>query len=132
MQGVSGLLQKLGSEANSGIMGDSRDLARRVKNFQSNTKPKLNQARFWDSFKDEINSMIYFVLAILVLISIITGMINDLKFGWVKGVTIIIGILLLILITSCADYGKDKRYVEINELSKEEYLPVLRGKSGAT
>jgi len=32
-QGVKGILQKLGSEAMSGIMGDSRDLARRERNF---------------------------------------------------------------------------------------------------
>lgn len=113
-------------------MGDSRDLARREKNFKGNTKPYIGRATFWQSFKDALDQMIYFILGILVVISIITGMINDPKFGWVKGVTILCALFFLILLTSLADYFKDKRFVEISNIAKDEYLPVLRGKEGAT
>jgi hypothetical protein len=37
--GVSGLLRALGSETDSGIIGDKKDLLRRVAVFGGNTKP---------------------------------------------------------------------------------------------
>lgn len=130
---MKGVLHDLCSEADSGIMGDSRDLKRREKNFKSNEKPALGaKISFCSSFIDALDQRIYFVLAICVLISIVTGMVNDPKLGWVKGVSILVGLLILVSVTSLSDYEKDKRFVQMSNLAKEEYLPVLRGKKGAT
>ena len=139
-QGVKGILQKLGSEAMVSahtsqflmqfpLVGHHGRLPRlsaqttkvndynrvfiNVYSFQSNTKPEVKKAKFWDSFVESIDQSIYWVLAILVVISIIAGMINDPKWGWVKGVTILLSITLLVVITAFADYKKDERFVEI-------------------
>jgi len=158
-QGVKGILQKLGSEAmvsahtsqflmqfplvghhgrlprlsaQTTKVNDYNRVFTNVYSFQSNTKPEVKKAKFWDSFVESIDQSIYWVLAILVVISIIAGMINDPKWGWVKGVTILLSITLLVVITAFADYKKDERFVEIAGVAKDEYLPVLRGKAGAT
>jgi hypothetical protein len=52
--------------------------------------------------------------------------------GLVEGVSIIIAAIILIAITSMADWLKDKRFVGLQSLIKEETVAVIRGKFGAT
>jgi len=52
--------------------------------------------------------------------------------GLVEGVSIIIAAIILIAITSVADWIKDKRFVSLQALIKEETIAVIRGKFGAT
>ena len=52
--------------------------------------------------------------------------------GLVEGVSIIIAAVILIAITSMADWIKDKRFVGLQSLIKEETVAVIRGKFGAT
>jgi len=52
--------------------------------------------------------------------------------GLVEGVSIIIAAVILIAITSLADWLKDKRFVGLQSLIKEETVAVIRGKFGAT
>lgn len=40
--------------------------------------------------------------------------------------------LLLIVITSVADFVKDKKFIELSNHVKEETIPVIRGKLGAS
>ena len=52
--------------------------------------------------------------------------------GLVEGVSIIIAAMILIAITSIADWVKDKRFVSLQGLIKDETVAVIRGKFGAT
>lgn len=52
--------------------------------------------------------------------------------GLVEGISIIIAAIILIAITSVADWLKDKRFVSLQALIKEEKVAVIRGKFGAT
>jgi hypothetical protein len=40
--------------------------------------------------------------------------------------------LILISITAIVDYVKDRKFIQLFSLVKEESLPVIRGKLGAT
>lgn len=81
-QGISGLLNKLQSEAGTGIMGDERDLNRRKSFFGENSKPEPVYPPFLDSVKDAMSDRILQCVAGLGLLSIITGMIQS---GWKTG-----------------------------------------------
>jgi P-type E1-E2 ATPase len=52
--------------------------------------------------------------------------------GLVEGISIIIVALFIMLITSWADHIKDTRFVSLQSLIREESVPVIRGKFGAT
>ena len=52
--------------------------------------------------------------------------------GLVEGVSIIIAAMILIAITSIADWLKDRRFVSLQGLIKDEIVAVIRGKFGAT
>jgi len=52
--------------------------------------------------------------------------------GLVEGFSIVLAALVIISITSIADWIKDKRFVQLQSLIKEEKVTVIRGKAGAT
>jgi len=128
---VQELLKDLSSEADSGIMGDARDLKRRKSFFGKNEKPRAQIPPFKESLRDAMDEKIYLILAICAAISIITGMIAEPKLGWMKGVSIIVATLALIVISSLADWTKDKAFVSLQSLGKDEEQSVVRGKQGA-
>lgn len=49
-----------------------------------------------------------------------------------EGISIILVAVLLIAIIAGTDYLKDKKYIELSSNIKEESVPVIRGKLGAT
>ena len=57
-------------------------------------------------------------------------MVYEPRYGWIEGVSIFIAMFLMVLITSLNDWSKDKQYVKLQALAREESLPVVRGKLG--
>ena len=49
-----------------------------------------------------------------------------------EGISIILVAILLIAIIAITDYIKDRKYIELSANIKEETVPVIRGKLGAT
>lgn len=49
---TKGVLKRLASEANTGIVGDDKDLRRRRAVFGENTKPLPTIPALWDSVKE--------------------------------------------------------------------------------
>lgn len=130
--GVQDLLSRLASDPNTGIMGDQRDINRRHTCFGENTAPKPQQTPFWESLRDAFNDRILLALGICAVLSIITGMCVSPSNGWVEGVSILIAIALIVLISSCNDWSKDKKFAYINAKAKDSEVAVIRGKAGCS
>lgn len=67
--------------------------------------------------------------------ALLSGICGGAVHGWgglVEGLSIIIASLLIMLIGTFADYKKDQQFVGLQSLIKEEDVPVIRGKFGAT
>ena len=86
---------------------------------------------FLDSLKEAFNDKILALIAIFAVLSIITGMIYEPRTGWIEGTSIIIALFILVLCTSINDYSKDRTFVKLQGLSRDENLPVIRGKIGS-
>lgn len=129
-KGVDGILAKVQSERNSGIMGDQADLRRRQTKYCKNEKPRPVHPPFFDSVKDALNDRILMLVAIMAVVSIIPGMVVSPKNGWVEGVFILVALFVQVLITAWNDSNKDNKFVQLQNLCREESLPVLRGKRG--
>jgi Ca2+-transporting ATPase len=52
--------------------------------------------------------------------------------GWIEGTSILIAIALIVLIGSCNDWSKDKKFAEINAIAQNGTVPVIRGKAGCS
>jgi len=58
-------------------------------------------------------------------------MIQDVRTGWVEGISILLALTLLVLITSWNDWLKDRQFVKLASNSRDEEVTVIRGKLGA-
>jgi hypothetical protein len=52
--------------------------------------------------------------------------------GMVEGISIILAACFIMLITTLTDWVKDKKFVSLQKYIKNEQVPVIRGKFGAT
>jgi P-type Ca2+ transporter type 2C len=64
---------------------------------------------------------------------VITGMVSQgPKWGWIEGVSIYMAIFIIVSLTSLNDWVKDKQFVRLQSIVKDEDIAVIRGKYGAT
>ena len=98
--------------------------------YCKNEKPRPVSPPFFDSVKDALNDRILMLVAVFAVISIIPGMVVSPKNGWVEGVFILVALFVQVLITAWNDHNKDEKFVTLQNLNREESLPVLRGKRG--
>jgi len=82
--------------------------------------------------KEALDNRILLYLAIAAVFTIITGLISNPKWGWIEGVSIFIAIIIIVTITSGNDWIKDKQFVHLQSLVRDEDIAVIRGKYGAT
>jgi magnesium-transporting ATPase (P-type) len=84
-----------------------------------------------ESLLEALNEKILAVIAIFAVLSIITGMIYTPSTGWIEGTSIIIALFLLVVITSLNDWSKDKAFVNLQGLARDEDVSTVRGKKGS-
>jgi P-type E1-E2 ATPase len=65
------------------------------------------------------------------VLSLVSGMIVDWRTGWTEGVTILLALTLLVLISSWNDWLKDRQFIKLASHSRDEEVTVVRGKLGA-
>lgn len=72
-------------------------------------------------------------MAVAAFVTIITNMVaSGPEWGWVQGVSIYFSIFIIVSLAALNDWVKDKQFVKLQSLVKDENIPVVRGKHGAT
>jgi len=128
---ADGILKGIVSERTTGIVGDKADLNRRKAVYGENIKPLPPASSIKESFKQEVKNIMWVIIGATAILAGICGIYAD---GWgapLEAISIILIGLIIILITSVTDYFKDKKFIELSALLKEEQTTVIRGKFGA-
>jgi hypothetical protein len=69
----------------------------------------------------------------MAFVSMISGFISEEGFlGWLQGVSIIIGLILLVVISFGTEYLKDIQLRILDLWDKNDKITVIRGKRGTT
>ena len=95
-----------------------------------NEKPKIKLPSFFDSVKEALNEKILWVIGIFAILSIISGVIYNPQKGWIEGVSILVALFILVLISSFMDITKDQTFVRLQQYSLNEDMHIIRGKRG--
>ena len=85
-----------------------------------------------DSLKQTAQDKLWWVVGGTALLSGICGAFAHGWKGLTEGLSIIVAAAVIMLISTVADLMKDRRFVGLQSLVKEESVPVIRGKFGAT
>jgi Ca2+-transporting ATPase len=80
--------------------------------------------------KEACREKILALIAIMAVLSAITGMIYGGLPGCLEGLSILVSLFVLVLIATFNDLRKDRSFVRLQELARDEDVNVLRGKVG--
>ena len=107
-------------------------MERRKHHFGDNKPLKKKMTAFmkfvWECFED----LTLKVLIVAALISLILGMIEDIRTGWLEGLGIFIAIAVVVLVTSINNYVKELKFRKLSEEAQERNVTVIRSGSEQT
>jgi len=84
---------------------------------------------FAESFKEVmVTDKTWLAVAATALISGVCGAISLGWHGLTEGICIVIMAILMLFISSAADYVKDRKFVTLQSMIKDEDIPVIRGR----
>jgi hypothetical protein len=106
-------MKSLATDADTGIIGDHKDIERRAKFFGKNRKPLPQLPSLLDSIKEALDDKILLSLAIAAFFTLITGIIASGWNGLISGISIYLGIFFIVSISSANDWMKDKQFVKL-------------------
>lgn len=130
------------SDAETGIIGDVKDLKRRKKFFGKNTQSLPSVRSFWAIAYDQLDQfyvqLLLIVATILLVLSFFEGgdvdangePVPNLK--WVQSVSVYVAVLFACLIQTLCDWGKEQQFLKLQDEIKNQTVTVLRGQYGTT
>jgi len=74
----------------------------------------------------------WLIIGVTAMLTSLVALFSGRPWDALEGISIIIISAILIMLMVFTDYFKDKKYIELSGKIKEETVPVIRGKLGAT
>ncbi|KAJ8760703.1 hypothetical protein K2173_017748 [Erythroxylum novogranatense] len=127
---VEKLTTTLESNLSIGISGDEDDLLKRKRHFGSNTYKRLPPKNFLFFVLEALKRMTSIVLLVCALISLGFGIYeHGLKHGWFDGVTNIVAVLFVVVVSATSSFGFSKRLQQLSYERTVFKVVVVRGGS---
>lgn len=135
--GIEEICNKLETSANDGITGEKSDLELRRKIYGSNVLPPKPTKSFMRLVCEAMNDVTLIILIVVAIISIAlsfyhptddTDANEETSSGWIEGIAILVSVAVVVLVTACNDYSKEKQFRALqNKIEEGHTFSVLRG-----
>lgn len=120
------------TDAEHGIIGDRKDLARRQK-FYGNNQFRLPVVdSYWELMKDQFVDTNVQILLFFATLSLVCSFWSTTPYKYLESVSIYFAVFFAAIIACTCDYTKSKQFVRLQQEIKNERVCVLRGQSGVT
>ncbi|KAK4410071.1 Calcium-transporting ATPase 2, plasma membrane-type [Sesamum angolense] len=114
--GVSGLAEKLATNASDGLSTDAEALNRRQEIYGINKFQESKARSFWVFVWEALQDMTLMILAVCALVSLVIGIATE---GWPKGahdgLGIVASILLVVFVTATSDYRQSLQFRDLDK-----------------
>lgn len=125
--GVTGLAQKLKSNAKKGLQMVENELTRRREVFGTNMYPEKPPKGFWVFVWEAMHDLTLIILAVCAVVSLIIGVITEgWQEGWYDGAGIGFSILLVVFVTATSDYQQSLQFRDLEAEKKKIFIEVTR------
>lgn len=128
MGGMKALEESLNTHLTKGLAGDKKDTEDRVHTYGNNQKRIPATKSLWELIMENFDDAILKILIVAAVVTLIIGIIEK---GWllgsVDGVSILMAIVIIILVTTGNNYSKEKQFQKLVAKAKTDYTPVFRG-----
>eukprot|EP00703_Trepomonas_sp_PC1_P002587 JAP94019.1 Plasma membrane calcium-transporting ATPase [Trepomonas sp. PC1] len=71
-------------------------------------------------------TMIILIVASIVSIILSTTLMDPAELEWIDGVAIMVAVVIVVMVTSCNDYSKEKQFRKLNAVKNDKLIKVLR------
>ncbi|GBP93303.1 Plasma membrane calcium-transporting ATPase 3 [Eumeta japonica] len=133
--GIEGLCAKLQTSVTRGLDNDSADLARRREIFGCNhippKPPKTFLQLIWEALQDVTLIILEVAAAISLALAFYSPPIDQIEDdpqpGWVEGAAILVSVVVVVVVTACNDFTKEKQFRGLQmRIESETKFTVVR------
>ena len=129
--GIQGLLKKLQTDENSGLIVNEKELLRRIKAFDDNItieKPMTTCCEYvWEALKDLMLRILIVAAIVQIILGSIPGIAEDPSKEWVEGMSIIIAVSIVVSVGSVTNWTKEKSFRDLNKKTDDDLkLLIIR------
>jgi Ca2+ transporting ATPase len=136
--GKSGLLEKLKSNPEKGLIGDDfqglvkpKDELERIQDFSDNVKIEAPLKTCCQHAYEILQDLMLILLICSAIVQIVLGSIpaisEDPSKEWVEGFSIIVAVVVVVSVGSITNYSKEKAFKELNKKTQDELeIPLIR------
>lgn len=124
--GVKGVAGAIGSDLERGL--SEGDLERQKSSYGENRPPEKPSRGFFSFVWDAVQDKTLIILAVCAGISIGLGVTveKDKSTGWIDGAAILAAVFIVVMVTACNDFSKDKKFRKLSEIRDEKQVTVVR------
>jgi calcium-translocating P-type ATPase len=124
---LKGFAAALKSDLKYGIDGSEHDVKERAEHYGTN-EPKVRVTpSFWSFVWEKFDDTTLKILIVAAAVSLVLGLYENPKEGWMEGTAILIAILLVVLVGAVNDYFKEKQFEALSKVASEKTVTVVRG-----
>jgi Ca2+-transporting ATPase len=115
--------------------GETVTLEQRRHAYGANVIPGTPQRSIWSLIWDARHDKILCMLVIAAAVSLAVGIYEDItadasdpykNLHWIEGASIAVAVLLVVTITACNDYQKEKQFRKLNAKKEDRHIKVIR------
>ena len=126
---INGLVRKLKSSSQRGLMNINANLEARQSVFGKNFIPPKPPKTFLQLVFEALEDTILRILIVAAIVSLVLGMvIESVETGWIEGVAILVAVAVVSLVTAVNDWQKEKQFRQLQgKIDQEQTVDVIRG-----
>ena len=127
---TQGLIEKLHTNTVTGLSSSEVEERRRL--FGKNYIEPPPPTPFWKLMLDALNDTTMIILIVSAIVSLIltTTVEDPAELEWIDSVAILVAVVVVVMVSSCNDYSKEKQFRALNAKKDDKLIDVIRdGKS---
>mmetsp|Transcript_22674 Transcript_22674/g.22874 ORF Transcript_22674/g.22874 Transcript_22674/m.22874 type:complete len:1042 (-) Transcript_22674:604-3729(-) len=125
--GVKGVADMLRTDVDIGLPFDEAIIEERRKFYGSNTLPVPAPKSWMELFLDSFQDTTLIVLIVAALVSLVIGILEDPRKGWIEGAAILAAVIIVAAVTATNNYSKEAQFRKLNAVKDDIHVSVIRG-----
>lgn len=124
--GPEAVISGLSSNADTGLNANPADLEERRAYYGSNELPEPEAQGWWEMFFESFQDTTLIVLIVAAGVSLIVGIVEDPRKGWIEGAAILFAVIIVAAVTATNNYNKECQFRKLNAVKDDVSISVIR------
>ena len=124
--GIDGIAKILKTDKERGLTKEEANSPERIAKYGRNVLPEPPSKSLLTLIFEGLQDKTLIMLIIAATVSLILGITEDPKSGWIEGTAILCAVVIVVMVSSINDYQKEKQFRKLNEKKNNKPVKVIR------